>query len=85
MAEYPGDMSDEDIKKKLATDIRGHLAACATGERQVTIDPATAAMLLELLPEPEPEDEHKAKAAAPKNASHDDEEETSSGRRSTRK
>lgn len=67
--EYPGDMTEEDIKKKLATDIRGHLAGCTVAERQITIDPATAAMLLELLPEEEKEEEAEAepkKLAAPK-------------------
>jgi hypothetical protein len=59
MAEYHGDATPEEIKKHVTTNLRGQLAGITT-ERQVTIDAASAALLLELLPEEEKEEE-KAK------------------------
>jgi hypothetical protein len=60
MAEYHGDATGEDIKKQVTTNLRGQLAGIST-ERQVTIDAAGAALLLELLPEEEKAKEDKGK------------------------
>ena len=59
MAEYHGDATGEDIKKQVTKDLRGQLAGITTA-RQVTIDAAGAALLLELLPE-EKEDKKEDK------------------------
>jgi hypothetical protein len=54
MVDYHGDATAEDIKKQVTANLRGQLAGITT-ERQVTIDAAGAALLLELLPEEEKE------------------------------
>jgi hypothetical protein len=42
---FPGDMTAEDIEKKLMDDLKAQLASAA-GNQQIIIDAATAAMLL---------------------------------------
>lgn len=60
MADYHGDATAEDIKKQVTTSLRSQLAGI-TSERQITVDAAGAALLLELLPEEEKEKKEKAK------------------------
>ena len=67
--EYPGDATEEDIKNQLHRDLRGQLTGVTgTDTRQVTVDAATAALLLELLPEPPPEEEKEPKKLMSANA-----------------
>lgn len=55
---YPGDATEDEIKNQALKDLRAQLAGAST-DRVVTISPATAAQLLELLPEPEEDDKDK--------------------------
>jgi hypothetical protein len=56
---FPGDMTAEDIEKKLMDDLKAQLAS-ASGDRQIVIDAATAAMLLQKLGGDEPTTEPPA-------------------------
>lgn len=58
MADYHGDATAEDIKKQVTASLRGQLAGI-TSERQITVDAAGAALLLDLLPEEEKEKKAK--------------------------
>ena len=55
---YPSELTADEIKNQSLKDLRAQLAG-ATTDRVVTINPATAAVLLELLPEPEEDEEDK--------------------------
>ena len=54
---YPSEMTADEIKNQSLKDLRAQIAG-ATTDRVVTINPATAALLCELLPEPEEEEEN---------------------------
>ena len=55
---YPSEMTADEIKNQSLKELRAQLAG-ATTDRVVTINPAMAAVLLELLPEPEEDEEDK--------------------------
>jgi hypothetical protein len=55
----PGDLTEDEVKKRSLKELRGQLLGAAHVTRQVTIEPAAAAILLELLPADEEEEDGK--------------------------
>ena len=87
MAEYPGNATEEDIKNQAVYELRQQLAGI-TEDRMVSVSPALAALLLELLPEVDEEEVKKkmqeqprmvqAPEAQTEESEEDDDDDTSS-------